>query len=304
VATNWSGSLRLGHGTIRDYVIGINAVDGRGVAFKGGGRVVKNVAGYDFCKLMTGSLGTLGVITQLALKVKPQPSNGATIVAACDDLASAGKLLERLATIPVTFASLDLLVGEAWRAALPNSDTPHKAFIAVRLEGSQPEVSWLVEQTQNELRQGGNSSAQQLTHAEVDLLRSRQVEFSDRGAGDIDDGAQLVLKIAVPPTALVGMMAQLLDYDPSCTMHGYAGSGIAIARFAKFPSADVTRLLVGKLRPAAVRLGGSLVVVRSKLEGLTPHVVWGGRTEGTVLLEQIKRQFDPRSILNPGHFVF
>ena len=60
-------------GTIRDYVIGIHAVDGRGVAFKGGGRVVKNVAGYDFCKLLTGSLGTLGVITQLALKVKPQP---------------------------------------------------------------------------------------------------------------------------------------------------------------------------------------------------------------------------------------
>ena len=60
VATNWSGPRRYGHGTIRDYVIGIHAVDGRGTPFKGGGRVVKNVAGYDFCKLLTGSLGTLG----------------------------------------------------------------------------------------------------------------------------------------------------------------------------------------------------------------------------------------------------
>ena len=89
VATNWNGPRRYGHGTIRDYVIGIHAVDGRGVAFKGGGRVVKNVAGYDFCKLLTGSLGTLGVITQLALKVKPLPERSATIVADCDDLAVA-----------------------------------------------------------------------------------------------------------------------------------------------------------------------------------------------------------------------
>ena len=57
VATNWSGPRRYGYGTMRDYVIGISAVDGRGMPFKGGGRVVKNVAGYDFCKLLTGSLG-------------------------------------------------------------------------------------------------------------------------------------------------------------------------------------------------------------------------------------------------------
>ena len=61
---------------------------------------------------------------------------------------------------------------------------------------------------------------------------------------------------------------------------------------------------MGKLRPAAVQLGGSAVVVGSKLEGLTPHVVWGGRTDATVLMERIKRQFDPRDILNPGRFVY
>ena len=62
IATNTSGARRFAHGTMRDYVIGITAVDGRGTMFHGGGRVVKNVAGYDFCKLLTGSLGTLGII--------------------------------------------------------------------------------------------------------------------------------------------------------------------------------------------------------------------------------------------------
>ena len=70
IATNFNGPRRYGQGTIRDYVIGISAVDGRGITFKGGGRVVKNVAGYDFCKLLTGSLGTLGVIHQVTLKLK------------------------------------------------------------------------------------------------------------------------------------------------------------------------------------------------------------------------------------------
>ena len=63
-------------------------------------------------------------------------------------------------------------------------------------------------------------------------------------------------------------------------------------------------MLVGKLRPAAVQLGGSLVVVRSNLEGLTPHLVWGGRTDATVLLERIKHKFDPQNILNPGRFIY
>ena len=63
-------------------------------------------------------------------------------------------------------------------------------------------------------------------------------------------------------------------------------------------------MLVGKLRPAAVLLGGSLVVVRSRLEGLTPHLIWGGRTDTTVLLERIKQKFDPKNILNPGRYTY
>jgi glycolate oxidase FAD binding subunit len=304
VATNWSGSQRLGHGTIRDYVIGINAVDGRGVAFKGGGRVVKNVAGYDFCKLLTGSLGTLGVITQIALKVTPQASHGATIIAGCADLAAAGALLDRLNAVPATFESLDLLLGDAWASALPTCDAANKIFVAVRIAGTKSEVDWLVEHTQNELRNGGEHSVQRLENADSDRLRGRQGEFSDRGAEDVVDNAQLVLKIAVPPSALLGVVAELLKHDPSCTIKAYAGSGVAVVRFAKFAAADITRVIVARLRPAVVRLGGSLVIVKSTLDGLTPHLVWGGRTDAIVLLERIKRQFDPRNILNPGRFAY
>src|SRR3954468_17658593 len=107
VATNWNGPRRFGHGTIRDYVIGIHAVDGRGVPFKAGGRVVKNVAGYDFCKLLTGSLGTLGVITKIALKVKPQTECVGVIVANCETLAVAEESLRGLAMLEAPPVAID-----------------------------------------------------------------------------------------------------------------------------------------------------------------------------------------------------
>lgn len=303
VATNWSGSRRLGYGTMRDYVIGIHAVDGRGVAFKGGGRVVKNVAGYDFCKLLTGSFGTLGVITQLALKVKPLAECQATIVAAASNRASAKAILGRLANLTAPPTALDLLLGDAWNDVAPPSDASGGTF-AVRLEGSEAEIRALAEQVQYEFWQGGASGVQQLSPANAAALWTRQVEFTDRGAAAEPDGAALVIKVAVPESALVATIEDLRAHDPRCTIQAHAASGIILARFAEFAAADVGRVLVGKLRPAVDRRGGSLVVVAAKLEGLTPHIIWGGRTDATILMERVKQQFDPHYILNPGRFIY
>ncbi len=66
----------------------------------------------------------------------------------------------------------------------------------------------------------------------------------------------------------------------------------------------MSRVLVSKLRPAVIQRGGSLVIVAAKLEGLTPHIIWGGRTDAIILMERVKQQFDPHYILNPGRFVF
>jgi glycolate oxidase FAD binding subunit len=299
-ATNWSGPRRYGYGTLRDYVIGIHAVDGRGVAFKGGGRVVKNVAGYDFCKLLTGSLGTLGVITQVGLKVKPKAEHAATVVATCPDWITTEQMLERLVNLAAPPMAIDLLVGGAWGDVAGTS----VATLVAHIEGTDVEVAALKEGCQYELWTGGGGDVRVLSSAEGDALWQRQVEFPDRGACDSPDESPMVLKITVPPSAVTGMSAELKKADPACAIQAHAGNGIILVRFAKFDSASVSHFLVGKLRPAAVQLGGSAVVVRSKLEGLTPHVIWGGRTDATVLMERIKRQFDPHDILNPGRFVY
>lgn len=304
VATNWAGPRRLGYGTIRDYVIGIHAVDGRGVAFKGGGRVVKNVAGYDFCKLLTGSLGTLGIITQLALKVKPQAECSATVVALCHEIAVADAILARLGQLAATPTAIDLLVGTAWGAAVLPLGDQSAVTLAVRLEGTESEVRWLAEHVQYEFWQGGARAVQRLGDDQAEQLWLRQVEFADHGATEQHDQSPLVLKIAVPPSAVSATIEELLIHDPSCTIQAHAASGIVFVRFAQFVAEDVSPVLVGRLRPAAIRRGGSLVVVATSLENLTPHIIWGGRTDAIILMERAKKQFDPRGILNPGRFVY
>ena len=306
VATNWNGPRRLGYGTVRDYVIGIHAVDGRGVAFKGGGRVVKNVAGYDFCKLLCGSLGTLGVITQLALKVKPQPEQSATVITESPDLAAAERMLGRLAQLEAVPAAIDLLTGDGWplqsTVRSPQSAIRNRMLLAVRVEGTEPEVAWLADRVRTELRAGGGTSARLLDENEAAALWVRQVEFADRGPNESADDAPMAVKIAVPPSATTSMVAAVLDFDRAAAVQAHAASGIVLARFLQFNASDLTGILVSKLRPAAVQLGGSLVILSSTLEGLTPHVVWGGRTEANVLAERVRKKFDPRGILNPGRF--
>jgi glycolate oxidase FAD binding subunit len=311
VATNWNGPRRYGHGTIRDYVIGIHAVDGRGVPFKGGGRVVKNVAGYDFCKLLTGSLGTLAVITQLALKLKPRPEQTATVAAACRNLAAAEEILVRLAKLAAPPAAIDLVIGEEWKVPVLHSAAKSASrangcapFVMVRLEGTELEATWLADLVVREISDAGALAVRKLDPADADTLWTKQVAFADRGAGNASDGSPLAIKIAVPPSAITQIIAELLAIDSECTIQAHAGSGIIIARFSRFSHADVSKTLVGKLRPAVVQHGGSLVVFQTTLEGLTPHVVWGGRTDATVLMERVKQKFDPNNILNPGRFVF
>ena len=104
VAVDAAGPRRYGYGTIRDYVLGLRGVDGRGTVFSAGGRVLKNAAGYNLCRLLAGSLGTLAVVTQATLLVRPLPETSA--LAACDlrDLAAAERLLAALVgsgTLPV-----------------------------------------------------------------------------------------------------------------------------------------------------------------------------------------------------------
>ena len=208
VATNTSGPRRYGYGTIRDYVIGVSAVDGRGVLFKGGGRVVKNVAGYDFCKLLTGSLGTLGIITQLTLKVRPMAEASAWLACEIGGWSEADVLLDDLVNTQVAPAAIELLHGPAWQndPALSNSTRP---WLLVALEGTAIEVDWMLGQLESEWQTRNVKSMRRIEGEAARLLCSRLTEFP------VDDDAPLVVKLNVLPARPPGLLNACWPSMPS-----------------------------------------------------------------------------------------
>jgi len=304
LSTSVPGPRQYGCGTIRDYVIGLRAVDGSGTPFAGGGRVVKNAAGYDLCRLLTGSLGTLAVIVEVTLMVKPRPECSALLACPLCDWEHAERLLAGLVHSSTLPAAIELVAGPAWQddpllGPLPPSCV---AGLVVGLEGTAAEVEWMIGRLQEELGQAGGKASTILQDAQADLLWGRLTEFPSAPApGALEP---VVLRVHVLPDQTVQTVEDLLRLDPAGSVLAHAGNGMILARLSLAPD-RVAELLEGRLRPELSGRGGSAVVLSQPTgAGLGPVTVWGPRGPAHALMQSIKDQFDPRHVLNRGRFVF
>ena len=290
VASNPIAPLCLGYGTMRDHVIGIEAVDASGTVYHGGGRVVKNIAGYDFCKLLTGSLGTLGVITQLSFKLKPLPETARVVTARLADLGDAQTALDTIAKLPTLPAAVELVGGGEWQEFADDG-----LLLAVRLEGTHAEVDWLSGEVHSMLTPVAQDAPASQSGEEASALWTRLTDFADTAS----------LQIAVPAGATCRAFAVLLEAAPGSAAQAHAASGIVLAKPPK-PSADsLRRLLVERLRPKAQAEHGNAVLLRQPDDRhLDPADAFGVDTNQLQLMQTVKKQFDPDNRLNPGRFIF
>jgi len=305
VAASPIGPRHYRWGTIRDYVIGLSAVDGLGTCFSAGGRVVKNAAGYDLCRLLTGSLGTLGVITQVTLMVKPLPETSALLACDVSGFDAAENLLAGLVHTKVQPSAIELVAGSAWKEDSllgPLSDS-RSVRLVVGLEGTLAEVEWMVHQLQEEWRRAGAVSTVTLRGLRADPVWDRLAEFPWQAQG-ANGAARLVVQIHVLPGCVVDAVRSVLETDPGASVLAHAGGGVIQARLDLKPEA-APAVLKGRLRPALARSGGSLVVLRQpEGAGLSREAVWGPPRPTHPVMQAIKDQFDPKGILNRGRFVF
>jgi glycolate oxidase FAD binding subunit len=301
VATNSNGPRRYGQGTVRDHVIGIQAVDGRGLLFKGGGRVVKNVAGYDFCKLLTGSLGTLGVMTQLTLKLKPQPEQLAFALCAPADLDEAEKLLAALIDSQTTPCAIELLRGTVWNddPAIAQMSAASGLCLAIAFEGTATEVEWMTKQLVDEWSDLGIASSQVVLDEAASELMSRLAEFSAAGE------SPLVLQANIVPSGTTRFVSALRELDENCSVQAHAGNGVVIARLSEFPPDGLAKTLIGQLHPVAAAAHGHVTVLSNPSSAeMTHQSAWGAIDAPVDLMTAVKREFDPKSILNPERFIY
>jgi glycolate oxidase FAD binding subunit len=294
IATNTSGPRRYGYGTLRDYVIGISAVNDDGNEFKAGGRVVKNVAGYDLCKLMVGSLGTLGVITQATLKLRPLADEQTLIGVGCeaDGVESLLNRLHATRTRPVCIELLNGLAAQAvFRAA--GMAVPHAAWVVVvGFEGNMEAVRWQTQQLVTEV--GGGP------HLEVHVGFTAQplwAAFTECG-----NEAAVSFKASLLPSALSGFCLAVDQAADRVMLHAHAGSGIVRGHWP----ADLAEGRLAELRAAwrerAARSQGSVVVERCPSPWKRSVSVWDAVPDGW-LMRAVKEKFDPRRTFNPGRFV-
>jgi glycolate oxidase FAD binding subunit len=299
IATNWNGPRRFDQGSVRDFVIGIEAVDGNGLLFHGGGRVVKNVAGYDFCKLLTGSLGTLGIISQVTLKVRPIPEQSAWLACSVAKASQAEALLSSLQNSSITPTAVELLAGPAWKSCPALSPLKAKAGsyqLLVLLEGTAVEVSWMKDQLRKEWCEQG--IADPLGQDGADSPWPEIIEFP----ADLD--APLSIQASVTPSGVMPFAEVCRRLDPHCSLVAHAGNGSLFVRFAEFPQKGLGSLILGELQPAAARHHGHVVILNAPPGAeLTHQAAWGGSAP-LALMTAIKRQFDPLDLLNRGRFVY
>jgi glycolate oxidase FAD binding subunit len=209
-------------------------------------------------------------------------------------------LLAALVTSATTPSAIELLAGPLWREnrALGLLTAGSLARLAVGLEGSPDEVRWMLGQLAGEWRDLGVTRVRSLHESQAAELWSDLAEFPSA------PGAPLVIKAGVLPSRTTEFCQLVLELDPQASIQSHAGNGIVIPRFDRFAAGDVSRSWIGRLQPAAARFGGSLVVLSSSLEGLTRQAAWGGAGVAVEWMSKVKRQFDPKNLLNPGRFVY
>ncbi len=292
ISANLSGPCRFSQGTVRDLLIGITVVRADGSVVKSGGRVVKNVAGYDLGKLYCGALGTLGVIVEASFKVRTLPQTRAVARTKCPDPAAAQDFVERILTAPLEPLFLELA------ARVP-------AAVCVLVVGFGGATEDVADQaaTLRSLADGAGGM-EELTDEEADALMA---ELRDSRAGS---GAFLGLKASLPATTAAAFIAALEEEGRTSgltmAVRAHAGNGIIHVRIERPDEPPVqgwARAIVERLRAAAASLGGTLVVEHAD-PSIKPGLdLWGGGIEGLALMKRIKQTMDPGDILSPGRFV-
>lgn len=285
IATADTGSLRQRYRGVRDMLLGISLVRSDGKIAKAGGRVVKNVAGYDLMKLFTGSYGTLGIISQVTLRVYPiqEASGTVVLVGEREHIAKATQTLLSSALTPVAVELLSTnLVKEL--------DLGKAVGLIVRFQT----VIGSVEEQLQKLLEVGNSLGLNCTRYcdyEVELWNKlkQKIWHSHRKT-------EIICKIGVMPNQAVKTLNQVALETGLGLIH--AGSGLGELHFN-----SVNPETILELRQWCESIGGFLTVLAAPLEIKQKLDVWGYNQNGLDIMRRIKQKFDPQNILNPHSFV-
>jgi glycolate oxidase FAD binding subunit len=289
LACNLSGPRRIKAGAARDHLLGFHAVSGRAEAFKAGGKVVKNVTGYDLCKLLTGSWGTLAALHEVSIKVMPAPERTRTVlvfgldaeaaIAALGDAVSSPYDVSGAAYLPAALAARSQVAYVANAGA---------AVIALRIEGIGPSVEARCATLRAMFAPRGDIE-------ELHSMNSRQFWREIRDVAPFAGDARALWRISLPPTAGARLISTVRETLVSEAYFDWAGGLVWLAVAAGEDAGAAA------VRSAVAALGGHATLLRASSDIRTVVPVFQPPAPAIAALSaRLKESFDPTGVLNPG----
>jgi glycolate oxidase FAD binding subunit len=296
IGAGLAGPRRIRAGGARDHLLGAHAVSGFGDSFKTGGRVVKNVTGYDLCKLLAGSWGTLAVMTEVTLKVMPKPESERTLVLAGLDDVTANRAMTAALGSPYDVSGAAHLPNTAFRPAAGTfAGFAGRAATLLRLEGIAASVVDRAGSLAKTLAPFGPVETLQDAASATAWAAIRDVE--PFAAGDAL-GARPVWRIVCPP-ASGGALGQALAHDSGGDVIYDWGGGLIWAALPPKPDAQA-----GLVRQRVEAAGGHALLIRASEQTRRTIDVFHPQTAGVAALSQrVRHSFDPTIILNRGRML-
>ncbi|HLJ86315.1 MAG TPA: FAD-binding oxidoreductase [Candidatus Angelobacter sp.] len=318
LATAPSGPLKSGHGGLRDFCIGVEFVTGDGIVAKGGGRVVKNVAGYDLMKLLIGSYGSLAVITGANFKVFPEFRQTRTFVCAFASLTESLMFRTQVLNSPLStsIACMEIVSPKApeylrempvahdpddYAPSEPLGAVPGEWEIALRFSGSEAVLARCS-------RELGAAVSRELAGAEETKFWHWISQFEESVLQRHRNALVIYANVAINDagSAIEALERSAPDYNFLPAVVGRAATGNLIMGLVPLPVeppnvmqyANCVSAFRGLLPP-----GSSAMVARCPKEAKGHFDLWGGTPTDVKLMRQIKQALDPKNVLNRGRFI-
>ena len=287
--SNLSGPRRIQAGAARDHILGFHAVSGRGEHFKSGGRVVKNVTGFDLSKLMAGSFGTLAVMCDVTFKVLPVPEKARTVLILADDAETAVAAMTTALQSPFDVSGAAYLPADiAATSSVSYVSRASHGIAAIRVEGPGPSVDFRCQALRQMLADFGETEE---LHSVNTAALWREIRDVTYFAGDKTQ----VWRLSVPPSEGADVARRITDHIGGRTFFDWGGGLIWLAIDARPDAAhEIVRAAIGAT-------GGHATLIRAVDDVRATVPVFHPQPAPLMeLAGRVKNSFDPKGVLNPG----